>query len=450
MSDSDCTLSPSARAFSSILSAFIGSVINGLTSGWLIAFITGWIAWLAFFRVAIGGSYMFYRSVTGTWSAEENNSQYEMIDRASSPRPSSEAHDSLINGASKVPSSGTENPNEDSALNPPVLSEFPNIADQEAYHHRVYTSVFPQDSPSILLSRESKFSTFWPTTSDLAIRQESIRLGEQKLLELRRYYASDQDILQALKAYSTMIKQGKLPGPVPSIVRSTAAAYYMVAHMVVNRDVTILGWIGWVYSAVYSPISQIIWIAANASNGNSSGAAKIVKGISVAVTALPLNLDSRLRYANSLRAKHHGGKWAYKTFTLINSISCLFQGIICGTLLIWGVVELRQNTDPFFASSFPWPLVVIYPIFSLIWAWASFRIVPSMDGGRKRASQHHWAGYFVDVGMGIFAGLFLAAPAFALYMSSADPGDGDQGYKDLGGYLSCEAQGWRKFAAIFP
>lgn len=36
-----CELSPSASTFSTMLTAFVGSVINGLSSGVLIAFLTG-------------------------------------------------------------------------------------------------------------------------------------------------------------------------------------------------------------------------------------------------------------------------------------------------------------------------------------------------------------------------------------------------------------------------
>src|SRR3569833_2317361 len=63
---SECTLSPAASAFSAILSAFVGSVINGLTSGWLVAFMTGWISWLAVFRVLMSAVYMLYRIITNS------------------------------------------------------------------------------------------------------------------------------------------------------------------------------------------------------------------------------------------------------------------------------------------------------------------------------------------------------------------------------------------------
>ncbi|CAL3971632.1 unnamed protein product [Diplocarpon coronariae] len=423
----ECTLTPQARAFSSILSAFIGSVVNGLTSGWLIAFITGWITWFAFFRVVIGGSYMFYRSVTASWTSEEDRKQYAMLDWAPDQNPGFTAQLIDRRPSHQVSENASAPQHLDlSTSDPPILSELP---DAEAYHRHVYTSVFGPDGSAIRPAQKQSFlSTLWPTQSDLAIRQQNALLAHRKYGELRKHYASEHDLKQALGAFSAMHKAGALPGPLPSLA----------LHQPLNRDITILGWLGWAYAALYAPISQIIWIFANASFSSASGVGKIVKGISVAITALPLCIDTRVRFADSLREKRFGGAWAYYAFNIANALSCTLQGAICGALLVWGVVQARTHTDAFFASSFPWPLVAVYPVFSLIWAWASFRIVPAMDGGRKRAAQNHWTGYFLDVGMGAFAGVFVAAPALALYFSTVEPGEGSAGASDLGEFLRCE------------
>lgn len=50
-SQSTCELSPQARAFSTVLTAFVGSIVSGATSGAVFAFMTGWISWLAVLRV---------------------------------------------------------------------------------------------------------------------------------------------------------------------------------------------------------------------------------------------------------------------------------------------------------------------------------------------------------------------------------------------------------------
>lgn len=60
-------------------------------------------------------------------------------------------------------------------------------------------------------------------------------------------------------------------------------------------------------------------------------------------------------------------------------------------------------------------MIVIYCAFLIIWAAASFQIYPVRDGGIKGS------GLIVDVLVGAFAGLFLAAPAFAVMMSAEQP-----------------------------
>ncbi|KAK0099385.1 hypothetical protein ONS96_008414 [Cadophora gregata f. sp. sojae] len=441
---SDCTLTPQARAFSSILSAFIGSVVNGLTSGWLVAFMTGWISWLAFFRVVISGSYMLYRSATKTWTPELGSEEYEMLNRASPPDPESAPQPYTNTRKTSSQESQTMLLSQDQPQTPPpILSELAATSSdaEDAYHRHVYTSVFGLDgSSSIQPPKESPFGTFWPTQSDLAARWSNIELAQQKRSILRAFYASDKDLARGISEFSRLAKEGKLPGPAP----------YLVFWKPFDRNVTVLGWIGWIYGAVYAPISQIFWIAANASAKESAGVTKAVKGLSVAITALPLGIDTRVRFAESLRRKRWGGEWAYNAFNLTNALSCLLQGVFCGMLLILGVIDIQRPTgDENFYPSFPLPLVGIYPLFSLIWAFVSFKILPMVDGGRKPADQK-WYGHILDVAMGAFAGLFLAAPSFGLYMSGVSPGEDGSGGSDLAEFLRCEVSWWKKASAIFP
>lgn len=135
-----------------------------------------------------------------------------------------------------------------------------------------------------------------------------------------------------------------------------------------------------------------------------------MKGSSVAVTALPLCVDRRLRFAVSLASQKFGGPWAHNAFTLTNAARCLLQGLLCGVRLVWGVAQARAHTDSFFASSFPWPLVGrIYAVFSLIWAGARSTFEPTVDGRRRSAAQRHRTGHLLDAGMGALAGVFVAA-----------------------------------------
>jgi hypothetical protein len=71
---------PSAAAFSTMLTAFVGSVIGGLSSGTLIAFITGWIAWLSFIRILATGIYEFCLTVKfGTSINAASKAQYSEV-----------------------------------------------------------------------------------------------------------------------------------------------------------------------------------------------------------------------------------------------------------------------------------------------------------------------------------------------------------------------------------
>lgn len=85
----------------------------------------------------------------------------------------------------------------------------------------------------------------------------------------------------------------------------------------------------------------------------------------------------------------------------------------------------------------------------MIWAAASFQIGPVQDGGIKGL------GLVADVLMGAFAGVFLAAPAFAVMMTAEQSTLTSGGFStpETGqdSYLSCESvAGWQKFVAIFP
>ena len=160
----------------------------------------------------------------------------------------------------------------------------------------------------------------------------------------------------------------------------------------------------------------------------------------MAVTALPLCIDCKVRYGDKFSLG-----WLRVLFNLVTSTSVLLQGVFCGILLVTGAIDVNSSGNvPFF-------VFIVYPLFSLVWMFGSFQIVPMRDGGRKRAGQAHWAGYFLDVGIGAFSGLFLAAPALMLYMSATHGGfNGNNGVSDLGSYLSCETRVFRKWAAVMP
>lgn len=183
--------------------------------------------------MVIGGSYIVYRSITSTWTSEQNIDQYKMFDGATSNDPESTARINLINRQSD--NQYRDGPaGRDALPNPPlILSQFgvPS-ASEEAYHHHFYTSVFGHDNVLNARPKESPFSSFWPTRSDLAIRQQTDRIVQQKRAELRKYYTSDKVIDKALLIFAIMFKQRKLQG-LPLLDMS----YF---HPL-NQEVTVLG-----------------------------------------------------------------------------------------------------------------------------------------------------------------------------------------------------------------
>ncbi|GAB1314709.1 hypothetical protein MFIFM68171_04919 [Madurella fahalii] len=378
---SGCDLSPAAGAFSAILSAFIGSVMNGLTNGWFVAFMTGWIAWLAIFRVLMGGIYMFHHSITNSWGPGWPRSK-DFVDP--SPMP------------------------------------IPNYSQGGA------------GSYSHLIAEENVYASGWQ-----AIPAPGQRGGVVIAPKPPSYRQMAKNIWPP-PAVVRGLDQASV-NPVPLTGPGARENAIMAPRTDLDRGVTALGWIGLAYTALFAPATQILFVAANASR-HDIGAAKIVKGLTVAVTALPLCIDCRVRYADSLR-------WGRYAFNLFLSLSCLLQGAICATLLVTGLLDLSRGS-----SSRGPPLQIlgpVYVIFALIWMAASFAVLPMRDGGRKGAGKTHWAGYIFDAGIGAFAGVFLAAPAIILY-STATFGNSSSGVSDLAAYLSCESQIWRKFAAVAP
>ncbi|KAK0508471.1 hypothetical protein JMJ35_008747 [Cladonia borealis] len=329
--DSDsCDLSPQARAFSTVLTAFIGSIVNGVTSGGMVAFMTGWISWLAVLRVLSGALFGLYQAFS---------SKYTILEQAS--------------------------------RGPPADEEVPEERGVMLRH----------------LSQE-------------AVSKET------------------------------------------SDAQETPGSSYPVKKLNgrITRDVTVLGWIGWVYTAVYSPIVQALWLAANWTH--ASGALKIVRALSISITALSLTIDTKKRYASKLSDTRYLGNPAGVAFKLVNGFSAFGMGTMCATLLIKGAID----------ASLPWYVIMVYCFFAVVWAAFSYQICPVQDGAIRGY------GLLGDILMGAFAGLFLAAPAFALMQWAQAPtlgSDGfsspDSGPSSLHGYLSCDSVAvWQKFVAVFP
>ena len=239
------------------------------------------------------------------------------------------------------------------------------------------------------------------------------------------------------EAQSRLLKKGLRPEVI--LASKLAVNDYLNSRR--KTDVTILGWLGWLYATVYTPVTQSLWLAENWTL--ASGQLKLVRGLGIAVSALSLTIDTRARYGVTLGKARFGGAWARVGFNIWTSGVALGLGLECALLLIKAVSDLHL----------PWYAVLIYCFFLVVWAGASFQLCPVRDGSIKGS------GIIADVLMGAFAGLFLAAPAFAVYQTARfddeaalmmGHGSGEQG-QSLAAYLSCESvAGWQKFVAIFP
>ena len=207
------------------------------------------------------------------------------------------------------------------------------------------------------------------------------------------------------------------------------------------REITVLSWIGWLYTAICSPIVQALWLAENWTAA-SEGPLKIIRAFGISISALSLTIDITKRNASRLGDTKYLGSPACVGFKLVNAGSAFGMGIMCAALLVKGAID----------TGLAWYIIMIYCVFSVMWAAVSFRICPVQDGGIKG-----W-GLVPDALMGAFAGIFLAAPAFAVMMSAEQPtltsngfSTPESGRTSLREYLTCDSvAAWQKFVASFP
>ncbi|KAK4169608.1 hypothetical protein QBC43DRAFT_351641, partial [Cladorrhinum sp. PSN259] len=61
-SDATCILSPRATYLSTILTAFISSIISGVSSGMFVPFYTAWICWFASLRIVLVAIWQLYEA----------------------------------------------------------------------------------------------------------------------------------------------------------------------------------------------------------------------------------------------------------------------------------------------------------------------------------------------------------------------------------------------------
>ncbi|KAK3658832.1 hypothetical protein LTR56_001703 [Elasticomyces elasticus] len=171
---------------------------------------------------------------------------------------------------------------------------------------------------------------------------------------------------------------------------------------------TLLGWLGWLWPAIYSPIVQTMWLVENWHH--PSGSLKIVRAIGVSVTALPLTMDTRARYGAALGDTL--GKWADRLFNLITATSCLALGVIACIELVVGAIEASSMAH----------FAVVYVLLMLLWTYVSFTQAIPHD---KARSVYSLRTFVAGLAMGAFGGFFTASPAFTVMSGAQDtPGVG--------------------------
>lgn len=192
---------------------------------------------------------------------------------------------------------------------------------------------------------------------------------------------------------------------------------------------TFLGWVGWIYSTLYSPTIEILWLVENWHN--APGSLKFVRSLGVAVAALPLTMDTRSRYGAALGQLV--GTWARCLFNFITATSCMILGIISAILMCLAVQQLGIR----------WYIVMLYIIFAFLWMWHGMSFAIPHDESRLVNS---WGKFLAGLAMGCFGGCSLAAPAFVLFTNApSSPGVG------LVEYIKCDSIAtWKKIVALSP
>lgn len=195
------------------------------------------------------------------------------------------------------------------------------------------------------------------------------------------------------------------------------------------EQVHFLGWIGWLYTTLYSPTIQVMWLCENW--GKASTGLKFARAIGVGVAALPSTFDTRARYGRELgRVCGQPAAWLFGALTATSTVILASVSVIELCLAAHGMGKRA------------W-IAAIYVLFSLVWTYGSLVFASPHDEAKDLRGV---GGILAGAAMGAFAGCFVAGPAFGVMMAAKDhPGVG------LGAYLRCEgATWWQKMVAILP
>jgi len=203
----------------------------------------------------------------------------------------------------------------------------------------------------------------------------------------------------------------------------------------VDGDVSLLGWVGWAFTTLYSPVIQVLWLVENWHHASTG--LKLARAIGVGVAALPSGFDTRARYGRALGRLFGRGRCARAAEWLFGALTA------ASTITLTGVSVVELGLAAKQAGSGKAWLAVVYVFFTAFWMYLSLSFVSPHDeakdnGGLKKR--------LAGLGMGIFGGVFVAWPALVIMQTAErQPGLG------LGEYLRCEGVAWwQKMVAILP
>ncbi|KAK3628630.1 hypothetical protein LTR56_002018 [Elasticomyces elasticus] len=195
---------------------------------------------------------------------------------------------------------------------------------------------------------------------------------------------------------------------------------------------TVLGYLAWLWSAVYSPVVQTMWLVENWHQASLQ--LKLVRAFGVTITALPLTLDTKARYGAALGARC--GKWSEKLFNLATATGCLVLGVVASTELVLVAIEIQDSKTY---------MLVLYPLVLLGGTFIGFGLAVPVD--KTSPMNLYYLGY--SVSFGLLAAVLTACLPFAVYTGTAHDVNGT--WSNLGEYLKCEPVAlWQKAIAVLP
>jgi hypothetical protein len=204
----------------------------------------------------------------------------------------------------------------------------------------------------------------------------------------------------------------------------------------VDEEVGLLGWMAWMFTTMYSPVIQVMWLVENWHHAPTG--LKLVRAIGVGIAALPSGFDTRARYGRALGGLFGRGRWARAVEWVFGTLTAASTITLAGV----SVIELGLAAKQV-GSGMVWLAVAVYVFLAACWMYGSLVFESPHDEAKDNGAQRMRLAGFA---MGVFGGFFVAWPALIVMLASEkQPGLG------LGDYLRCERVAWwQKLVAISP